>query len=42
VPCGIIRGISNAAGDRDHVRWQTAAALRAAAELALQVMAGAS
>jgi futalosine hydrolase len=42
VPCGIVRGISNAAGDRDHVRWQTAAALRAAAELALQVMAGAS
>jgi len=31
VPLVIVRGISNDAGDRDHARWRTAAALEAAA-----------
>lgn len=31
VPCTIIRGISNDAGDREHSRWSTTAALEAAA-----------
>jgi futalosine hydrolase len=39
VPVGIIRGISNTAGDRDPSRWQVAAALEAAGRLALQVLA---
>ena len=39
VPCDIVRGISNAAGDRDHSRWQTAAALHAAGTLAAQRIA---
>mgnify|MGYP000158374066 FL=1 len=34
VPCRIIRGISNRAGDRDKAGWQIEPALRAAAELA--------
>ncbi len=34
VPLDIIRGISNTAGDRDTSRWQIAAALAAAADLA--------
>jgi futalosine hydrolase len=42
VPVGIIRGISNTAGDRDTSRWQVAASLEAAGRLALQVMAEAS
>jgi futalosine hydrolase len=42
VPVGIIRGISNTAGDRDTSRWQVAAALEAAGRLALQVVAEAS
>lgn len=42
VPVGIIRGISNTAGDRDTSRWQVAAALEAAGRLALQVLAEAS
>jgi futalosine hydrolase len=29
VPCAMVRGISNAAGDRDLATWQTGAALRA-------------
>jgi futalosine hydrolase len=37
VPLHIIRGISNAAGDRDRDRWQIAAALRAVAELFREV-----
>lgn len=37
VPLRIIRGISNAAGDRQHERWRVAQALQAAAELAGQV-----
>jgi futalosine hydrolase len=40
VPCDIIRGISNTAGDRDHIRWETTPALRAAGELAARVIAG--
>jgi nucleoside phosphorylase len=39
VPVGIIRGISNMAGDRDTSRWQVATSLEAAGRLALQVMA---
>lgn len=39
VPCEIVRGISNTAGDRDHGRWQTQAALDAAGRLAAQVIA---
>ncbi len=42
VPVGIIRGISNMAGDRDTSRWQVATSLEAAGRLALQVMAEAS
>lgn len=42
VPVGIIRGISNTAGDRDTSRWQVATSLEAAGRLALQVMAEAS
>lgn len=34
VPCDIIRGISNVAGDRDKSHWQVEAALMAAAALA--------
>jgi futalosine hydrolase len=39
VPVGIVRGISNDAGDRDRSRWRIAAALAAAADLAIQVLA---
>jgi futalosine hydrolase len=42
VPCEILRGISNTAGDRDQSRWQTKAALEAAGALAAQVIAEAS
>ena len=42
VPVGIIRGISNTAGDRDTSRWQVAAAVEAAGRLALHVMAEAA
>ncbi len=42
VPCEIVRGISNTAGDRDQSRWQTAAALHAAGDLAVQVIARSS
>ena len=42
VPVGIVRGISNTAGDRDKSHWQVAAALEAAGRLALQIMAEAS
>lgn len=40
VPCDIVRGISNAAGDREQSRWRTAAALEAAGTLAAQTIAG--
>jgi futalosine hydrolase len=39
VPLDIVRGISNVAGDRDHSRWQTNAALHAAGNLAVQMIA---
>lgn len=42
VPVGIIRGISNTAGDRDTARWEVRTAVEAAGRLALQVMAEAS
>jgi len=38
VPLDIVRGISNAAGDRDISRWQIEAACRAAAELAAMLL----
>ena len=38
VPLTIIRGISNAAGDRDHARWRVPEALAAAAALALRTL----
>jgi futalosine hydrolase len=42
VPCSVVRGISNTAGDRDHARWQTTAALQAAGRLAVQLIGRAS
>ena len=42
VPFDIVRGISNAAGDRDKSHWHMTAALEAAGWLALQIMAEAS
>lgn len=42
VPCAIIRGLSNEAGDRDHSRWVTADALAAAAAAATALLAEAS
>jgi futalosine hydrolase len=38
VPLDIVRGISNAAGDRDASGWQIEAACRAAAELAVALL----
>lgn len=38
VPLDIVRGISNAAGDRDASGWQVEAACRAAAELAVALL----
>mgnify|MGYP006275826675 CR=1 FL=1 len=38
VPCGIVRGISNAAGDRERANWRIAAALEAAADLAARLL----
>ena len=38
VPCRILRGISNDAGDREAVRWRTDEALTAAAELLLRIV----
>lgn len=42
VPFDIVRGISNAAGDRDKSHWQVAAAVEAAGRLALQIITEAS
>jgi futalosine hydrolase len=36
VPCTIVRGISNAAGDREHANWRIGEALGAARALALE------
>ena len=38
VPLDIVRGISNAAGDRDPARWRVTAALEAAADLAVRLV----
>jgi futalosine hydrolase len=38
VPLRVVRGISNRVGDRDHSRWQSAAAMRAAIELTGKLM----
>ncbi|NBP89418.1 MAG: futalosine hydrolase, partial [Planctomycetia bacterium] len=38
VPCQIIRGISNRAGDRDKAHWQIEPALRAVAKQAKAVL----
>jgi len=38
VPLRIVRGISNAAGDRDTARWSVRAALASARELALAIL----
>ena len=39
VPCAIVRGLANEAGDRDHSRWVTADALAAAAAAATALLA---
>ncbi len=38
VPCQIVRGISNTAGDRDTANWKTKAALESAADLTLRLL----
>lgn len=40
IPCGIVRGISNTAGDRDRARWRMEAALDAAADLVHRTLEG--
>ena len=40
IPCTIVRGISNTAGDRDKAHWQLEAPLAAAADLVLQLLWG--
>ena len=40
IPCTIIRGISNTAGDRDKAHWQIEAPLAAAADLVLRILGG--
>ena len=40
IPCTIIRGISNTAGDRDKAHWQIDAPLAAAADLVLRFLGG--
>ena len=42
IPLAIIRGISNAAGDRDHANWKINEALDAAADLAIRTVLGAT
>jgi futalosine hydrolase len=39
LPCTIVRGISNAVGERDHARWRIGEALAAARTLALAELA---
>lgn len=39
IPCDVVGGISNTAGDRDRENWRVTAALEAAADLALQLVA---
>jgi futalosine hydrolase len=38
VPLHVVRGASNAAGDRDHARWQIARALESARDTALSIL----
>lgn len=38
VPCTIVRGISNTVGDREQSRWQTAAAVTAAAAIVRRII----
>ena len=40
IPCGIVRGISNTAGDRDKAHWQMEPPLAAAADLVCQLLEG--
>ncbi|MEM9380965.1 MAG: hypothetical protein AAGB93_13520 [Planctomycetota bacterium] len=40
VPAHVVRGISNAVGDRDHARWRVDDGLRAAAELLRAALEG--
>ena len=40
VPCTIVRGISNTAGDRDKAHWQIEAPIAAAADLVLRLLEG--
>ena len=40
IPCTIVRGISNTAGDRDKASWQMEAPLAAAADLVLRLLGG--
>ena len=40
IPCTIVRGISNTAGDRDKAHWQIEAPLAAAADLVLRILGG--
>ncbi len=40
IPCTIVRGISNTAGDRDKARWQIEPPLAAAADIVLQLLKG--
>jgi futalosine hydrolase len=40
IPCTIVRGISNTAGDRDKAHWQMEAPLAAAADLVLRLLEG--
>ena len=40
IPCTIVRGISNTAGDRDKAHWQLEAPLAAAADLVLRFLGG--
>lgn len=40
IPCTIVRGISNTAGDRDKATWQMEAPLAAAADLVLRLLEG--
>ena len=38
VPLGIVRGISNIAGDRDKTRWKIVDALNSAADAAMDLL----
>ena len=40
IPCTVVRGISNTAGDRNKAHWQLEAPLAAAADLVLRLLGG--